>query len=107
MKRTASIILLSASYLVLIASVMFCMHSICDISRTLHDLAKDPSASGMDYWGIGWGAGICLFVLSVLGSVLSGLSMKLLRQSMLRYVSAAALAVYGLLFAASLFLFFM
>lgn len=107
MKRAAPIILLSASCLVLLGSVVFCIHSICDISRTLHDLANDPNASGIDYFGIGWGAGICLFALSVLGLTLSGLSWKLLRQSALRYVSVATAVVYALLFAASLFLFFM
>ena len=106
MKRTASMILLTASCLVLIVSLVFCFASVYEINRTLHDLASTPGSGGIDYWGIGWGAGICLLALSVLGSILSILSMKQLRHSMLRYASVIATVAFALLFAASIFLFY-
>ena len=51
MKRTASMILLTASCLVLIVSLVFCFASVYEINRTLHDLASTPGSGGIDYWG--------------------------------------------------------
>jgi len=80
MKRTLSIILLIVSCLVLIVSIVFCVYSIVDINRILNKLANDPSASGIDYFGVGWEYGICLFTASFLCLILSGISKKLLQQ---------------------------
>lgn len=106
MKRTLSIVLLIASCLALIGSAIFCIDSICQINRTLHDLANDPSAGGIDYFGVGWSAGVCLFALSVLGLVLSEIAMKQLRQGVLRSVSLAVTVGFALLTLASIFLFY-
>ncbi|MBR3978939.1 MAG: hypothetical protein IKJ94_04880 [Oscillospiraceae bacterium] len=107
MKRILSMILLVASCLVLIVSIIFCVYSIADINRILNELANDPSASGIDYFGIGWGYGICLFAVSVLGFILSWISKKLLQQKILRYITIAAMAVFALLFIISIFTFCM
>ena len=107
MKRILSMILLVASCLVLIVSIGFCVYSIVDINRISNELANDLSASGMDYFGIGWGYGICLFTISVLGLLLSGLSKKLLQQKTLRYLTIVAMGVFALLLITAIFLFYM
>ena len=107
MKRMLSIILLAASCLILIVSIAFCCYGVYDINRTLNELANNPSASGIDYFGVGWGYGICLFAASTLGLILSGISKKLLQQRILQYISIAAMVIFALLLITSFFLFYM
>lgn len=107
MKRTLSMILLIVSCLVLVASIVFCIYSFIDINRILNELANDPSASGIDYFGIGWGYGICLFAASVLGLILSAISKKLLQQKIGRYVCIIAIATFIFLIITSICLFCM
>ena len=107
MKKALSIILLVISCLVLLFSIVFCIYSIVDINRFLNDLANDPGASGIDYFGIGWGYGVVLFVCSVFGFILSCVSRKLLRQKALRSVSLIGMILFALLFIASLCFFYM
>ena len=106
-KKILSITLLIISSLVLAVSVVFCVYSVIDINRVLNEIANDPSASGIDYFGIGWGYGICLLAVSVLGLILSGISKKLLQQKALGYVTITAMVVFALLLLASIFLFYM
>ncbi len=107
MKKTLSVILLVVSCLVLVVSIAFCIYSVVDINRSLNELANNPSASGIDYLGIGWGYGICLFTVSVLGFILSAVSKKLLQQKSLRYVCIIAMVIFALLLITSIFLFYM
>ena len=107
MKRTFSFMLLVISCLVLLFSIVFCIYSIVDITRLLNDLANNPGASGIDYFGIGWGYGVVLFVCSVFGFILSCIDRKLLRQKALRSASVIGMILFALLFIASLFLFYM
>ncbi|MBR5322573.1 MAG: hypothetical protein IKU48_03410 [Clostridia bacterium] len=106
MKRKLSMILFVISCLVLITSIVFCVCSIVDINHILNKLANDPSASGIDYLGIGWGYGIGLFAVSVLGLILSMISKKLLQQKTLRYICIIAMVVFALLLITSVFLFY-
>lgn len=76
MKQILSMVLLAASCLVLVLSLFVCVYGIWDINRTLEALANNPSASGLDYFGIGWGYGICLFAVSTVGLILSIISKK-------------------------------
>ena len=107
MKRLLSMILFVVLCLILIVSIVFCVYSVIDINRILNELANDPSSSGIDNFGIGWGYGICLLAVSVLGFILSGISKKLLQQKALGYVTIIAMAVFALLFLTSIFLFYM
>jgi hypothetical protein len=106
MKRKLSIVPLIIACLVLTGSIVYCFYGIDAINRTLNALSNDPTASGIDYFGIGWGYGISLFALSVLGLILSRISAKQLRQSRLRYASIAVTAAFALLLAASIYLFY-
>ena len=56
----------------LIATLIFCVYSFFDIARYL----QRPGLSGVDMLGLGWGYGICLFSLAVLGIILSHISEK-------------------------------
>ena len=107
MKRILSMILLVISCLVLIVSIVFCICSVVDINRIYNELSNDPSASGIDYWGIGWGYGICLLAASILGLILSAIGKKLLQQKTLGYVCMIAMVVFSLLIITSIFLFCM
>lgn len=106
MKKTISIIIFAVSVLILAALVIACIYGIYDINRTLNELANDPGASGIDYFGIGWGYGIILFALSVPELILLAVNMKLLQQKTLRYISAAGIVISGLLMMASIYLFY-
>jgi hypothetical protein len=80
---------------------------VVDINRILNELVNNPSASGIDYFGIGWGYGICLFTVSVLGFILSAISKKLLQQKSLGYVCIIAMVIFALLLITSIFFFYM
>lgn len=86
--------------------VVFLHYSICDINSAVDELANDPSASGIDYGGIGWGYGIGLFTISVLDLILSCVSKKLQQRKIYQYISFAAALVFVLLMAVSVILFF-
>lgn len=106
MKKTISTILLILSLLIGVLLIACCLYGFYDINRTLNELANDPSGSGIDYFGIGWGYGIILFALSVPELILSAVNMKLLQQKALRYISAAGIVISGLLMIASIYLFY-
>ena len=107
MRKRIPIILSAISYLILIAAVLFCICSIIDSIRITSELTVDPGASGMDYFGIGWGYGIGLFTLSVFGLIFAGISMHGLRQKFLRWVTGIAILIFVLLLITSIFLFYM
>ena len=107
MKRILSMILLVISCLILVVSIVFCIYSVVDINRIYNELANDPSASGIDYFGIGWGYGICLFAVSILGLIISAISKKMLQQKALGYVCIVAMVVFAFLIITSIFLFCM
>lgn len=106
MKRTLSLIFLVASLLVLILSLFICIYGIYDINRSLGELANDPSASGADYFGIGWGYGINLLATSTLGLILSGIGKRMQQTKILQYVSLAAILIFSLLVVVAIFLFY-
>lgn len=106
MKKIMSMILLTASCLVLILSLYICIYGIYDINRTLGELANDPSASGVDYWGIGWGYGIILFATSTLGFLLSVISKRMQQTKILQYVSLTAIIIFSLLVVVAIFIFY-
>ena len=106
-KKILSITLLIISSLVLAVSVVFCVYSVIDINSILNKLANDPSASGIDYFGVGWVYGICLLALSVFGLFLSIISKKILHRKVLQYFSVIEIIVFMLLLITSIFLFYM
>ena len=105
MKRLLSISLIVVLCLVLITSVAFFVYSIVDINRIMNELSNDPSASGIDYFGVGWEYGIGSFALSVFGLILSVISKKLLKQKNLQYISIIGIVGFVILLIASFFLF--
>lgn len=107
MKRILAMILFVVSCLVLIASIAFFVYGVVDINRILNELSNNPSASGIDYLGIGWAYGIGLFVVSILGLIMSGISKKMLQKKILQYASIAEMVAFSLLLVTSIFLFCM
>ena len=107
MKRILAMILFVVSCLVLIASIAFFVYGVVDINRILNELSHNPSASGIDYLGIGWAYGIGLFVVSILGLIMSGISKKMLQKKILQYASIVEMVAFSLLLVTSIFLFCM
>lgn len=105
MRKTISIILLALSLLVVTLSAAGTIYAIYDINRITNDLANDPSASGIDYLGIGWGYGIILCAISAVGLILSAINIKLLQRKTLRYAAIAEGVVSAVLIITSIFLF--
>ena len=105
MKRVVAWIFLVLLCLVLVLSVAFLIYSIFDIPRVKGELAGDPSASGIDFWGIGWGYGFGLFCLSLFGLILGIINLHLQKQSFLQYGSVVAVILFGMLLAAAFCLF--
>ncbi len=107
MKMAVSIALFSVSCVVFLLSVLFCIYSFVDIHSILQALSADPSASGIDYFGIGWGYGICLFAAASVGLILSLISKQKLQGRILQRICLVCTAGSALLLAVSLVLFFM
>lgn len=105
MKKTVSIIIFIASSLIVFLSVIYCFYGIYDIKRIFVELENNPSASGIDYWGIGWGYGFNLFAYSALGLILSSINIKLLQKKALRNISIAETVLSVLLVIASICMF--
>lgn len=106
MKKVTSTILFVLSLLFAVLSVAGTIYAIYDIDRILNDLANNPSASGIDSMGIGWGYGIVLFALSAIGLALSAVNLKLLSKKVLRYTAVAEVAVSAVLIIISVCIFY-
>lgn len=106
MKKTLSMTVFILSLLAVALSAACCIYGIYDIGRSMDELANDPSASGIDYMGIGWGYGISLFALSAFGLILSAVSIKLSPRKTLQCTSVAWTVVSAVLMIISVFLFF-
>lgn len=106
MKKTLSMTVFILSLLTVALSSAYCIYGIYDIGRSMDELANDPSASGIDYMGIGWGYSISLSALSAFGLILSAVSIKLSQRKALRYTSVAWTVVSAILMIISVFLFF-
>lgn len=104
--KKASTILFILSLLFVILAVSGTIYAIYDIAQISNNLANDPSASGIDFIGIGWGYGIILFVLSTLGLILSAVNIKQLSKKVLRYTAVAEIAVSAVLIIVSIFIFY-
>lgn len=105
MRKTVSMILLVLSLLIVILAVAGSVYAIYDINRISNDLANNPSASGIDYFGIGWGYGIILFLLSAFGLILTAVNIKLLSAKALRNIAIAEVAVLAILIIVSVCIF--
>lgn len=107
MKKAApAIFLLAVSCLILFIALVFCIVGIYDINRTLANLADDTGASGIDFMGIGWGYGIGLFTASLAGLLFSSITRKMLTHKFLQKIAYAAIVLFSLLIAVSVFLFY-
>jgi hypothetical protein len=106
MKRVLSIVLLVAMSLLFIASLCFCIYSFYDLNRVLAELTNDPSASGIDYFGLGWGYGIGLFAISIIGLIVSTINKKVQQIQVLKNISLGAIFVFALFIVLSVLLFY-
>ena len=106
MKRVLSTVLLVAMGLLFIASLCFCIYSFYDLNRVLAELANDPSASGIDYFGIGWGYGICLSAISIFGIIVSYINKKVQQIQVLENISLGAIFIFALFIVLSVLLFY-
>ena len=106
MKKALSIVLFVAMSLLFIASLCFCLYSFYDINRVLAEFANDPSASGIDYFGLGWGYGICLFAISIIGLLVSTINKKVQQKQVLKNISLGAIFVFVLFMVLSVLLFY-
>ena len=75
-------------------------------SRVLAELANDPSASGIDYFGIGWGYGICLSAISIFGIIVSYINKKVQQIQVLKNISLGAIFIFALFIVLSVLLFY-
>ena len=107
MKKIISVILFILSRLTLIASISFCLYSLYDLNRIANELANNPSTSGIDYLGNGWGYGIVLFFMSSFGLIVSTISSKLLKDKRTpKYISVASIIIFVLLLMTSIAIFY-
>lgn len=106
MKQTIPTFLLAAACLLLLLAVVLFIYGVSDLNRTLDILASDPAASGIDYMGLGWGAGISLLAVSLPGLILAVIASRSHTRRLLRRISAATAAIHALLTALSVFLFY-
>ena len=105
MKRVLSIVLLVAMGLLFIASLCFCIYSFYDLNRVLAELANDPSASGIDYFGLGWGYGIYLFAISITGLIVSIINKRVQQIQVVKNISLCAIFAFVLFIVLSVLLF--
>lgn len=106
MKNTISIVLLILSLFMVIATVGCTIYGIYDIEQIKNELANNPSASGIDYMGIGWGYGIILLALSIFGVIISVINIKLTDKKILRYISTFEVILFVVLMIIAVFLFY-
>ena len=106
MKKVLPIILLVAMILCFITSLCFCIYSFYDLNRVLAELANNPSASGIDYLGLGWGYGICLFGISITGLIVSTINKKVQQIQVLKNISLGAIFVFAIFIVLSVVLFY-
>ena len=106
MKKVLSIILPVVMTLFFIASLYVCIYSIYDINRVLDELANNPAKSGIDRFGIGWGYGICLFAISIIGLIVSVINKKVQQLQVLKNISWGAILAFASFMVLSVFLFY-
>ena len=106
LKKVLSIIFLVAMSLSFLISLLLSIYSSYDLNRVLVELANDPSVSGIDYFGLGWGYGICLFSISIIGLIVSIINKKLQRQQILKNISLGAIFSFVLFIVLSILLFY-
>ncbi len=103
MKKTGSMVLLVVSCLLLAVSLVLCVYSVYDINCKMDELANNPSVSGIDYLGLGWGYGTVLFIPSVLGLILSCITKKVQQQSVCKSIAFFTIIAFLALIVASVY----
>lgn len=106
MKKTISIILASICIIILLISIAFSIYGIVGINQRINELNNTPGSSGVDYWLIGMGDGIILFLLSVVGGVISAVSTKVAYCKTVNYISTIAVILFVVLLFISIFIFY-
>lgn len=106
MRKAISLFLFILSVLALVSAISCSVYGIIDIHRTLSELAADPTASGVEYFGIGWEYGIGTFLPSAIGLILSVINRKIAKQKWIRYGSIIAVIAFSLLVLLAVFMFY-
>lgn len=102
MKKLFSPILFVVSAAVLLFGICFCIYGLEDIHKTL----AAPGTSGIDYFGLGWGCGIGLFIISIFGLVLSTVNIKISESKMIRYGLLVMITLFVVLLLTAIIIFF-
>ena len=105
MKKVLSVVLMVAMSLLLIGSVCFCIYSVNDLERLQQEMAKDPSVSGIDFLGLGWGYALILDAISFLGLIISIINTKVQEKPVLKIISDSASFVFVIIMVMSVCLF--
>lgn len=106
MKKKIAVILFVLTCIVFAFDLFCLIYGIVDINNTL-DRLKAEGASGIDYWGLGWGMGISLVAVSVVGLILTLITKKIAEINVLKSILSVLTAVFLLLLAAGFIVFFM
>ena len=91
MKKKNLKILFSLTVITYVLDICFLIYGLIDISRISQE------SSGIDYFGIGWGLGLGLFVISLIGLALSIITAKLSQQSVIKETAYVLLCLFVVL----------
>ncbi len=106
MKKAVSEVLFVVSLFVVVLAVAGSIYAVYDIITIKNDIAAAHNTSGIDSFGIGMGYGIVLFVISLLGLILSAVCIKLFSKKSIRYAAVAETVSAVILVIVSVFIFY-
>ncbi len=97
MKKVFSWIFFVLTIFVFAFDLYFAISGVIDVHRSLDKLAATPSASGVDYLGVGADILVLgVIVISIFGFVFSIISCKISRNRVMSIISYIALACFSL-----------
>ena len=106
MKHFLSIFLFVMTIVLLVGTVVSSVWSIYDTQSYLEEHVNSGSDDNIAYIGVGWLYGSVLFIASIIGIVLSAVSMRLLAWKIPRTVSMISMWLFVLLGVISTFIFY-
>ncbi|MBR3968571.1 MAG: hypothetical protein IKJ93_03170 [Clostridia bacterium] len=95
MKKKNLKILFSLTVVTFVLDICFLIYGLIDISNYISRISQ--VSSGIDYFGIGWGLGLGLFVISLIGLALSIITAKLSQQSVIKKTAYVLLCLFVVL----------
>lgn len=92
MKKKNLKILFSLTVITCVLDICFLIYGLIDISNYISRISQE--SSGIDYFGIGWALGLGLFVISLIGLVLSIITAKLSQQPVIKKTAYVLLCLF-------------